>query len=57
MNCVLEILFPNCDKNVSLDAFVLSLTSREPHGKYYRRINCRVQIIADKLQKLQKKYT
>lgn len=38
MDCVLEILFPNCDKNVSLDIFALSLVGREPHGKYYRRI-------------------
>lgn len=38
MDFVLEILFPNCDKNVSLDTFALSVVSREPHGKYYRRI-------------------
>lgn len=38
MDCVLEILFPNCDKNVSLDIFALSLVSRKIHGKYYRRI-------------------
>lgn len=38
MDCVLEILFPNSDKNVSLDIFALSLASRKPCGKYYRRI-------------------
>lgn len=38
MDCVLEILLPNCDKNVSLDIFALSFASREPHDKYYLRI-------------------
>lgn len=38
MDCILEILFPNCDKNVLLYAFAQSLVSREPHGKYFRWI-------------------
>lgn len=33
MDCVLKILFPNCDKNVSLDIFALSLVSRKIYGK------------------------